>query len=251
MVIIAVILSCACAETIPVSLTLKIATTTLNRDQNTTITLKATYDDDTIKTPTNIEWLINPKDAVAIKGTTLTAIKDTNVTIQAKVGKTLSNKVKLTIYWEVNGYRLPPEPDPKINNATLLGIDANNNGVRDDVERKVYATYKKAIDRAVMMQAFKTEQAMLADPDLVKNAREWAEKEDKALNCRRYLHFYKNTKRIPKMAQTIDDWQFNTEKRIMKYYQYDQALSGGVYSLGKPSVNDCEFDVEKVLEMER
>ena len=47
------------------------------------------------------------------------------------------------IYSEtINDYELPPEPDPKINNATLLGIDSNNNGVRDDVERWIYKTYK-------------------------------------------------------------------------------------------------------------
>ncbi len=236
----------------PLNLLLTVGENPLNRDHNTTITLKATYDDNTIKTPTNVEWLINPKDAVSIEGTTLTAIKDTNVTIQAKVGNTFSNKVTLNIYWEVDGHRLPPEPDPKVNNATLGGVDSNHNGVRDDVERKVYATYKKAIDRAVMMQTFKTKQSMLADPDLVKNAREWEKKNSKYFYCEEYLHLYKNIKRFSKKTiDSIFEWQFNTEARVRKYYQYDRALSGGVYSLGKPSVNDCEFDVEKVLEMER
>jgi hypothetical protein len=73
------------------------------------------------------------------------AKKAPNLTIQAKVGNTLSNKVNLTIYWEVNGYRLPPAPDPAVNNATLLGIDSNNNSVRDDVERWIYETYKEYV----------------------------------------------------------------------------------------------------------
>ncbi|HFD14302.1 MAG TPA: hypothetical protein ENJ34_03265, partial [Epsilonproteobacteria bacterium] len=42
----------------------------------------------------------------------------------------------------INGHVLPPEPDPKVNNATLLGVDVNHNGVRDDVERWIYETYK-------------------------------------------------------------------------------------------------------------
>ena len=47
------------------------------------------------------------------------------------------------IYSEtIHGHILPPKPDPKINNSTLLGIDSNNNGVRDDVERWIYKTYK-------------------------------------------------------------------------------------------------------------
>ena len=49
----------------------------------------------------------------------------------------------ITVYKVVHGHRLPPEPDPKINNSTLLGIDSNNNGVRDDVERWIYTRYDK------------------------------------------------------------------------------------------------------------
>ena len=37
----------------------------------------------------------------------------------------------------INGITVPPEPAPSINNATLAGVDVNNNGVRDDVERAV------------------------------------------------------------------------------------------------------------------
>ena len=47
---------------------------------------------------------------------------------------------KLT-WSDING-TLPPEPDPVGNNATLAGIDSNNNGIRDDVERAIYLKYK-------------------------------------------------------------------------------------------------------------
>jgi hypothetical protein len=40
-----------------------------------------------------------------------------------------------------HGYKLPPCPDPIENDKTLLGIDSNNNGVRDDVEIWIYNTY--------------------------------------------------------------------------------------------------------------
>ena len=235
------------------SLKLRVAKTSLNKDTNTTVKVIATYSDKTTKEVTDkVDWIIGSKDAVKIDKSTLTALKDTNVTIQAKIADTLSNKVNLTIYWEVNGHRLPPEPDPKVNNATLLGVDVNHNGVRDDVERKVYATYKKAIERAVMMQAFRTEQAMLADPDLVKNAREWEKKIWKAVNCNDYLSTYRNVKPMSREdVKNTTEWQINTEQRVKKYYQYDQALSGGVYSISDGTLQDCEFDVEKVLEMDR
>jgi hypothetical protein len=37
----------------------------------------------------------------------------------------------------INGYILPPEPDHEENDKTLLGIDVNHNGMRDDVERYI------------------------------------------------------------------------------------------------------------------
>ena len=42
----------------------------------------------------------------------------------------------------INGHTLPPEPDPAINNASLLGVDSNDNGVRDDVEIWIYKKYQ-------------------------------------------------------------------------------------------------------------
>lgn len=37
----------------------------------------------------------------------------------------------------INGYKVPPVPDPKINNATLLGVDTDKNGIRDDIDRLI------------------------------------------------------------------------------------------------------------------
>lgn len=169
-----------------------------------------------------------------------------------QIGLILLLLLTSNIYSEnIDGHTLPPEPDPKVNNATLLGIDVNKNGVRDDVERKIYANYKKSIERAVMMQAFKTVQEMLADIDMVKNARQWAEQDVKAMDCDAYLYLNRQKPFIIQMAEIINEWQFNTEKRVKKYYQYNQALSGGVYSIKEGTLQDCEFDVEKVLDMDR
>ncbi len=38
-----------------------------------------------------------------------------------------------------NGFPIPPVPDAVVNAATLAGVDVNNNGVRDDVERTIAA----------------------------------------------------------------------------------------------------------------
>ncbi|MDB5225329.1 MAG: hypothetical protein JWL87_281 [Candidatus Adlerbacteria bacterium] len=43
---------------------------------------------------------------------------------------------------------LPPEPNEAENNATLAGIDSNNNGIRDDVERAIYFKYQESAKAA-------------------------------------------------------------------------------------------------------
>ncbi|MDR2151458.1 MAG: hypothetical protein LBO72_01440, partial [Helicobacteraceae bacterium] len=73
----------------------------------------------------------------------------------------------------VNGFVLPPYPDPKINDSTLLGIDSNNNGVRDDVERWLIFKYKDdhKIVTEIGFQIGRAHQFMLANPDKPEEAR--------------------------------------------------------------------------------
>jgi len=237
------------------SLKLEIATTTLNKDHNTTVTLKATYDDNTTKTPNNIEWLINPKDAVRIKGNTLTALKDTNVTIQAKVGNTLSNKVHLNIYWEVNGHRLPPEPDPKINNATLLGVDVNHNGVRDDVERYILKTYgKEKITIEIGFQVARAYNTVIKNPE---KAMEVDKVITAAQDCASYFETFANFFGDPILLKNTDivtskkfkSIQLNTAPRIRAYLEYNRNLSGQVFTSTQidKQKEQCAFDVDKLL----
>ena len=72
----------------------------------------------------------------------------------------------------INGHTLPPEPDPNINNSTLLGIDSNNNGVRDDVERKIYLEHDEEVTRQYLMMAAKQAIETLNAPNLIENAKD-------------------------------------------------------------------------------
>lgn len=51
---------------------------------------------------------------------------------------------------DING-ELPPEPDTVENNRTLVGVDSNTNGIRDDVERAIYLKYKNQPKLAIPM----------------------------------------------------------------------------------------------------
>ena len=239
------------------TLTLTIPKTTLNRDTNTTIELTATYDDNTTKDVTDqAEWIIDHPDAITIKSYTLIAKKDTNLTIQAKVGNTLSNKVNLSIYWEINGYRLPPEPDPKVNNATLLGVDVNNNGIRDDVERWIIIHYAKdpkypKTKTAIALQYAWASQKILENPTMESSKYEddalscesyWADLKTKNLSGFEYVQFRVNNKIFA--APELKDKIYNTKSRIEQYFKFNASLSGHIFNGREKSLKNCRINID-------
>lgn len=71
----------------------------------------------------------------------------------------------------INGIAVPPEPDPVVNNATLLGVDSNNNGVRDDVERQIASNYGTNAGQydAVVRAAKSDQEYLIANGDPMKS----------------------------------------------------------------------------------
>jgi hypothetical protein len=106
---------------------------------------------------------------------------------------------------DVDGSNLPPAPDQVQNNKTIAGIDANTNGIRDDVELAIFEKYpndKKA--RAAALQYAMTEQMYLTK---VFNRETWkavAEEDGRANRC---MSQTKNN------ANEIETLMFNTSIR--------------------------------------
>jgi len=149
----------------------------------------------------------------------------------------------------INGHILPPEPDSKLNNATLLGIDVNRNGVRDDVERKIYMTFDKEIKRQYYMQEARYLQSMLADSNLIQNAHKWQQKNNYNIGCGSYLYRKYNIILKFENIKFIEENTLTTKDRLRKYLKYDRELSGGVYSVPNELriESSCDFNVTKAL----
>ena len=269
------------------SLTLHVEKTTLNLDENTTLHVRATYSDNTTKDITNeVEWITTPTASVTIKANTLIATKDINTTLQAKLNDKLSQTINLQLYWEVVGHKLPPQPDKTLNDSTLLGIDVNDNGVRDDVERWIYTTYntyipctlkeiKVTIDngnvvtaheeicedkavpyhqivREIGMQGARASQIIIQEPE---KARETTHLMDAAQGCNTYFSNRADRYNEPVLVNHLvigkefDAIQFNTVQRARAYGKYNFALSGGVYRMpsGMQMRQNCDFNVNKFL----
>lgn len=150
----------------------------------------------------------------------------------------------------INGHTLPPEPDPKINNSTLLGIDSNNNGVRDDVERWIYTYYSKPIEHAVMMQSAKAYQIVIQEPE---KALENLPIMQASVRCESYWSFVAKDENQPywleeykSYEKDISPIQFNTPERFLAYDKYNETLSAGSYGDNiepKDWIKSCDFNM--------
>jgi hypothetical protein len=218
---------------------------TVNKSETVQLSVTGTYSDNSTKAvDTHITYVIIPVDYAKVNGSVLTALKDGNVTVQAKVGTTLSNTINLNITWIVNGHVLPPEPDPTVNNSTLLGIDSNHNGVRDDVERWIYEEYDHPIERGIFMQSARAYNKVIVDPS---KAHETVKYSDNVLSCEFYWIYKKTPRPFDKYehfshSKKLKKIQFNTLKRHIAYERFNGEFNGEVFGAPATSKDKCEFD---------
>ena len=86
----------------------------------------------------------------------------------AAVAEIHAQKITLA---DVMGTGLPPAPDKAENDATVAGIDKNNNGIRDDVELAIFKKYPNSAKiRAAELQYAMALQLMLTK---VTNSETW------------------------------------------------------------------------------
>ncbi len=224
------------------------------------------------QTLTGYELIINGKDLIKQDKDRIFALREGNVSIQARLaGRLRSNALDLEIYDEINGYVLPPEPDKKLNNSTLLGIDSNGNGIRDDVERYIIKRYAKEefplARTAIALQTAWAEQKIIENPVI-----EMAKHQDDAINCERVWFDHKLKDWNAKIAKIKDEnesykeiaakvrWEskydvvtdpslnakiYNTKERLYRNFDFNEACSGHVFKLEKAKAEHCKIDVTK------
>jgi len=232
------------------SITLESNATTVNVGDTVQLTLKGTYSDGSSGTvDENITYTINPTENAEVNGSVLRAKKDGSVTVQATIDGVNSNTISLNITWVVNGHVLPPEPDPVVNNATLGGVDSNNNGVRDDVERKIYEKYPVKLQRVLLLDGARVFQEITVRP--VSEAQEIVKEVTRVLNCGTYLR--RKDERIRsynfEFVGYLEDITYDNKERVRKYLDYNLALSGGSYGGEYADINEnaCTTETIKAL----
>ena len=137
---------------------------------------------------------------------------------------------------------LPPDPGPA-GDATIEGVDANDNGIRDDIERWIALTYPNSekTRQALIQNYYPLQNFMIhareGDRDSVYNDMDAFHR---ATECLYYLH--------PNDAHTlikeIESVVVNTSDRVYAYLDSSRILGGGTFMSAPFSKwkQSCTFD---------
>ncbi len=141
------------------------------------------------------------------------------------------HNTKLTLD-DVMGKNLPPDPGVEAD-KTVQGIDANNNGIRDDVELAVFKQYSNsAKTRAVLLQYALALQMEVVQPMVNKGTvGEIANKQDRSIFCVAEIVPFGGEDgvitAIEKYGKFVFDKQFNTEIRKSTHKKFYSYLKSG------------------------
>lgn len=246
------------ADVTPVSL--KIIPSPIDIKEGSTLNLEAAvvYSDDSENKIDTATWSSKDSNILSVEqNATATGVKEGETTVTASYKGLTSKATQALVYLEINGHRLPLEPDPVINNSTLLGIDANGNGVRDDVERWIYFKYKDKhpIHIDIAMQAGRAWQKILEEPTKAKDTMKHM---NAAVDCESYYSVcFEKEKDIKSINinnrindKAFDNKVLNTKNRTDAYITYDTLLSGDSYTIPWCSERKqyCDFNTSKYEE---
>ncbi len=225
---------------------------------------------------TQVQWSTSDSQIVTVDANaTLKALKEGTTTVTVKM-ESIETNMTIVVYKEINDHRLPTEPDPTLNDSTLLGIDSNGNGVRDDVERYIYERFGKDPEypktkTEIAMQYAKAYQFIMANDPQNSFENKSYKKMDYALDCKWYWYrMIPKELNISSIEQSIkrrkfrlknkiyDDIYkeklFNTKLRMKAYFYYNSSLSGHVLSGGggilSSTKDKCDFDIDSLDEIE-
>jgi hypothetical protein len=131
--------------------------------------------------------------------------------------------------------------------ATLAGIDSDNDGVRDDVQRWIVMSYPNSEKtRAALQQMAKAMQNILLNATDVVNARAYSLEEDKASDCISYVRkqvLGARSSDAYNVKREMDAIYLNTYLRTKVYLQYDAHLSGMFFAVPIDKSTSCNFNV--------
>lgn len=151
-----------------------------------------------------------------------------------------------SLTWSYSYQGFPPDPG-EAGKTTIAGVDSDNDGVRDDIQRFIVLKYGDSQKtKLVLKQTAIALQNILVNSSDSAVAQENAERLSRAIECSHYIS--------PDNAADINDQLrgefLNTVERSRAYLAFDAMLSGKIVRVKKSSEykSSCSFDPDTVEE---
>jgi hypothetical protein len=156
---------------------------------------------------------------------------------------------------DVDGKHLPPVPDPAQANATVAGIDANGNGIRDDVELAIFKLHPdSARIRAAELQYAMALQDELVNANSIDTLSAAIWNESRGYFCidstlpwlpkeSTDLEFSQQDEVFTSRIDEVKNLALNTAQRKQKR---DDVFKKYMSSHSSPANNYCDIDLTKL-----
>jgi FlaA1/EpsC-like NDP-sugar epimerase len=150
------------------------------------------------------------------------------------------NSKKITLD-DVMGKNLPPQPDQKLNDSTIAGIDANKNYIRDDVELAIFKKYPNSAKiRAAELQYAQVLQLELTQVFNSKTLIATMQKQEHAFACLGYSGLDKNLSVVIGKENEIKNFVLDIDSRKKEYSSIFEKYMAGYES---SSGNECDVNL--------
>ena len=148
----------------------------------------------------------------------------------------------------INGYIVPPMPDKTLNDSTLFGVDIDNNGIRDDIDRFIAESYTEPAPRALAQLRSTTFLDIFQDPENAYEKQLYLST-SAFVHCESYIEFSYGKEAISNFKyKELDNQIINTAKRAKAYWQYNASLSGHSFSGAfSDTPEDCPDEINEIL----
>ncbi len=128
-----------------------------------------------------------------------------------------------------DGDVIPPMPDKEVNDSTLLGVDVDGDGVRDDVELWINSNVSESPEeRKAFKQMFKASQQALINAENRELSRKISNLLGEALSCA-FAQGGKgdaNFNRVNRLRKSFKSQILNTRIRIQANIKFNDQLAG-------------------------
>ena len=128
----------------------------------------------------------------------------------------------------------------RVSVADLAGVDADSNGLRDNVDDYIRQNFTDSRQRGAVTQYAKHVEREMLSRDHPEQA-EGLFRDNDARNCMYFVFEDAELDKVFTIMDTVRDLLINSAARRVAYDQFNRNVPGGGYPGSKASIESCDF----------